>query len=117
MAHGTWHVAHGTRRLLLRQEAGDSLRNCEVRIQVIIIIIVIIIIVLCCMHLCCICVFLPDEGFRHNVRASVWVVWGSVPDTGKIIIVSETSRPALGPTQPPIQWLPAFCPRSKAAGA
>jgi hypothetical protein len=30
---------------------------------------------------------------------------GSNPGRGKIFVLSTTSRPALGPTQPPIQWV------------
>jgi hypothetical protein len=31
---------------------------------------------------------------------------GSNPSSGKILLVSTASRPALGPTLPPIQWVP-----------
>jgi hypothetical protein len=32
-------------------------------------------------------------------------------------IFAHLSRPALGPTQPPIQWIPVFFPGGKLAGA
>jgi hypothetical protein len=35
----------------------------------------------------------------------------------EIFIFSKTSRLALGPTQPPIQWVPRFCHGGKAARA
>jgi hypothetical protein len=31
--------------------------------------------------------------------------WGLIPSTGKIFLFSIVSSPALGPTQPPIQWV------------
>jgi hypothetical protein len=31
---------------------------------------------------------------------------GSIPGRGKIFLFSTASRPVLGPTQPPIQWIP-----------
>jgi hypothetical protein len=36
---------------------------------------------------------------------------------GKIFSYQNTSRTPLGPTQPPIQWVPGFFPGSKAAGS
>jgi hypothetical protein len=35
----------------------------------------------------------------------------------EIFVFSKTSRPSLGPTQPPIQWVPGFFLRGKAAWA
>ena len=34
-----------------------------------------------------------------------------------IFLFSKTCGPALGPTRPPIEWVPDFFPRSKMAGA
>jgi hypothetical protein len=31
--------------------------------------------------------------------------WGSNPSRGKIFLFSTTSRPTIGPIQPPIQWV------------
>jgi hypothetical protein len=42
----------------------------------------------------------------------------SSPGRGKISLLSTASRPVLGPTQPPIQWVPgAVTPGGKATGA
>jgi hypothetical protein len=35
----------------------------------------------------------------------------------KILLFSKTSRPALGPAQPFIQWVAALFPEDKTAGA
>jgi hypothetical protein len=42
---------------------------------------------------------------------------GSIPGRGKIFLFSLTFRPALGPTQPPIQWVRELFPEGKTAGA
>jgi hypothetical protein len=33
---------------------------------------------------------------------------GSIPGSGKVFLFSTPFRPALGPTQPPIQWVPGI---------
>jgi hypothetical protein len=38
-------------------------------------------------------------GYELNGR-------GSIPSRGKIFLFYVASRPTLGPTQPPIQWVP-----------
>jgi len=42
-----------------------------------------------------------------------WTVWRSKPGESE----SVPSRPALQPTQPPVQWVPASYPGGKTAGA
>ena len=49
-----------------------------------------------------------------QLLATGWTVWGSYPGGGRNI--AERSRLALGPTQPPIQWVQGLS-RGKAAGA
>jgi len=45
---------------------------------------------------------------RHN-KNSRWMVRSSNPGRGKSVF-SETSIPAVWPTQPPIQWVPGLFP-------
>jgi hypothetical protein len=48
-----------------------------------------------------------------------WTIGGSIPDRGEIIFpLASVFRPALGPTQPPVQWvLGVLSPGQSAAGA
>jgi hypothetical protein len=36
--------------------------------------------------------------------------WGSIPARARDFSYSTESRPALGPTQPPVQWVPKALP-------
>jgi hypothetical protein len=55
-----------------------------------------------CITLCSLpfCSFL----FRHSYQVKCWWTRGSNHGGGNIYIFSETSRPVLGLTHPPIQW-------------
>jgi hypothetical protein len=52
-----------------------------------------------------------ETGSRHSDGLS------SIPDRSKIFLFSTASRPNLGPTQTPIQWVPVFLPGCYLAGA
>jgi hypothetical protein len=52
------------------------------------------------------------------LRATQMSGRSSSPGKGKNFLFSTSSRPVLGPTQPPIQWIPgALSPGGKAAGS
>jgi hypothetical protein len=59
-------------------------------------------------------IFLAIIGDSKSQGSSVSIVsdyglddWGSIPERGmRIFSLASASRPALGPTQPPLQWVP-----------
>jgi hypothetical protein len=64
----------------------------------------------CCLH------HQGDRPVRTVTRLQTRRM-GFDPQQGRILFFSTTSRPTLGPPQPPIQSVPEFFPRGKAAGA
>jgi hypothetical protein len=58
------------------------------------------------------CYIPEDSNFHSHRRYSDWLRAGrprgrsSSPGKGKTCLFSTSSRPVLGPTQPPIQWVP-----------
>lgn len=62
--------------------------------------------------------FFRERGWlsTYTDHARGWKVWVSNPGRDKTLF-SKTSRPSLGPNDPPTQFVPAFFPRGTAAGA
>jgi hypothetical protein len=75
------------------------------------------------------CIYAKESSIRYirykrSRDSSVDIVTGyeldcrsPIPSRGKICIFSTVSRPALGPTQPPIQWVSEAFPGVKRHGA
>jgi hypothetical protein len=56
--------------------------------------------------------------YSDELRAGWSRNFGSIPDKGKRILFFMVSRPALGPKNPPVQWVPGDSfPGGKAAEA
>lgn len=58
------------------------------------------------------------ENSVVGVATTLWARQSGVriPVETKMFLLTETSRLALGLTQPPIQWAPGFFPGDKAVG-
>jgi len=60
---------------------------------------------------------LQEAGVVQSVVNTAWAGRCGVRIPLKKTLFSKTSRPVLGPTQPPVQWVVGFFPGDKAADA
>ena len=59
-----------------------------------------------CEKMCCVLIETSTYVRIFRRLATEWTVWGSNPGGGRDF--PNLSRPALGPTQSPVQWIPGF---------
>ena len=65
------------------------------------------------------CIFVVGRGSVLGIVTRLWVGRSGVrmSEGAEIFLFSETSRPAAGPTQLPIQWASGFFPGVIAVGS
>jgi hypothetical protein len=68
-------------------------------------------------HNLCEQLYSQDSAIGIVTRPAGWMIRDSNPGRGKRFLFYKPSRPAVGPKQPSIHWIPVRFPEDKAVGA